>query len=89
MSYIRNDVKKGDKKMLTRKHFKAIAQIMKKLDCEGVFTHKNMMIELQAYFRDENPHFNLYKFKEACICSCGDCNRKHEIRPMKGLEDVY
>jgi len=73
MSYIRDDVKNGDKTMLTKKHFKAIADIMKSLYSEGVFTHKNMMIELQAYFRDENPLFNLEKFEEACVCSCGDC----------------
>lgn len=57
--------------MLTRKHFKAIAEILKEVEENGInLSKKNTLTEVAEkvadYFANENPRFNRTKFLEAC-----------------------
>jgi hypothetical protein len=58
---------------LSRKHFKAVADIMKHADVlatlEGWSAEQvvsRIRSDLSCYFSEENPNFNSTKFYEAC-----------------------
>jgi hypothetical protein len=57
---------------MTKKHFKAIAQILK-----GTKASVDTVIELSAYFETVNPNFHRWKFYAACgfeaAAQGGDC----------------
>lgn len=50
--------------MLTRKHYKAIAEILKNWDAST--GKENLIDSLVDYMRYENSQFNAEKFREAC-----------------------
>lgn len=53
--------------MLTRKHYKAIAGIIKNWDASA--GKENLIDALVDYMRYENSQFNAEKFREACSAS--------------------
>lgn len=57
---------------MTRKHFKALAEIVKgiKNDAERERTAKLMA----SFYADQNPLFNRSKFLEACNCPMATLN---------------
>lgn len=57
--------------MLTKKHFKAIAEVVNKVTEEDVFTtnddfRQTISQELANYFVTQNPQFDRQKFLDAC-----------------------
>lgn len=54
-------------KMLTKKHFIAIAEIIKSWTIEEVYVCKDILVEsLAMLFAQENPRFDIDKFYKAC-----------------------
>lgn len=54
----------GEKNMLTRKHYKAIAEIIKNWDASA--GKENLIDALVDYLRYDNSQFNAETFREAC-----------------------
>jgi len=48
--------------MMTRKHYKAIAEILKKDTCYN----EELVNNLGKFFKEDNPRFKLERFKKAC-----------------------
>lgn len=49
--------------MLSRKHYKAIAEI---LCAWGEVNREDLIDSLVAYFKEDNPRFDERKFRDAC-----------------------
>ena len=46
---------------MTKKHFNAIAEILKSYD-----NKKDIINELARFCKEQNPNFDIYRFKVAC-----------------------
>lgn len=51
--------------MLTKKHFKAIADVLS-MHSDTDFTKQQIMIDLAVLFESENPRFEAERFFRAC-----------------------
>jgi len=51
--------------MMTRKHYKAIADILNRFDTERPFLTQDMVSALCIYFKSDNENFNATKFMDA------------------------
>lgn len=57
--------------MLSKKDYKAIAEIIAEITDESVFTttedfNATLVARLSDYFAEDNPNFNRHKFQVAC-----------------------
>lgn len=50
---------------MTRKHYKAIADILNRFDTERPFLTQDMVSALCIYFKSDNENFNATKFMDA------------------------
>lgn len=54
--------------MMTKRHFKAMAEILKNSQDK-----KEIINKIAVFCREENPNFNGYTFKKACGLSDEEC----------------
>ena len=60
--------RKAERKMMTRKDFNKIAEILKTSESK-----KEIINRMALFCHEQNPNFNGYRFKKACGLTDAEC----------------